>query len=237
MSKFDGKVLVFGGTGGVGSHVVKYLLQEQIPVRLFLRSATKGSELEKQGVELFIGDLKDSSEGQLVKAMEGVKAVISAIGTRKPFSFTEGLNQVDRDGNLKIIKAAKKAGVDRYILCSTMGVYAKRNVTKPFSILFYPKWEAEKYLVESDLNYTIIRPGGLTDDEQTLGAPRDPVMARGRLDGEGGFNGNLGRVHRADVAKAMVQSLWQPKMHNAIYEILNRSAVKSQNQKAIVGTE
>jgi uncharacterized protein YbjT (DUF2867 family) len=233
MSKFDGKVLVFGGTGGVGSHVVKYLLQENLPVRVFLRDAAKGSELEKQGVELFIGDLKTSSNTQLIKAMEGVKAVFSAIGTRKPFSFTEGLNQVDRNGNIKIIEAAKKAGVDRFILCSTMGVYKNRNPLKPFSLLFYPKWEAEKYLVASGLNYTIIRPGGLVDDEQTLGAPRDPVMARGQLDGEGGFNGNLGRVHRADVAKAMVQSLSQPKMHRAIYEILNRTAVKPANQSSI----
>jgi uncharacterized protein YbjT (DUF2867 family) len=162
--------------------------------------------------------------------MEGVSAVISALGTRQMFSRTNGLKQVDYYGNRRLIDAARKAGIKHYILNSTMGVYAERSLFKPFSIPFYPKWQAENYLANSGLTYTIIRPGGLVDTDAALKGPqgwkRRAALAETSLSGEGGFDGTIGRVHRQDVAEVMVKSLWTPGTHNKIFDLLDYSSVK-----------
>ncbi len=241
MAKYEGTVLVVGGTGGVGARIVKLLQSEGITPRLLVRDPLKAASLEKQGLEVMVGDLTDevSAPVTLKLAMNGIKAVLSALGSRPRDFLTpgKGLKGIDYYGTRRLVDAARAAGVEHFVLNSTMGVSQKRSITKPFSILFYPKWQAEAYLVKSGLTYTIFRPGGLVDSEAELkaapGAKRSPVLAAANLRGGGGFEG-LGRVLRQDVAEAMVKSLTTPATYNQIYDILDRSSVKPEDRRKIL---
>ncbi len=236
MPTYEGLVLVIGATGGVGSRVVNVLRREGIATRVLLRSRTRQAELEKLGVSVAIGDVADpvTAPAALKAAFQDVRAVISALGTRqvirfKDLSFQNGLREVDYLGTRRLVDAAKAAGVAHFALNSTMGVYERRTVTKPLSIVLYPKWQAEAYLAKSGLTYTIIRPGGLVDTDEALKGPvgwkHAPALAEAKLSGEGGFQ-SLGRVHRQDVAEALVKSLRTPAMYNRVFDIIDRSAVK-----------
>ncbi len=240
MAEYDGPVLVVGATGGVGRRVVQVLQREGIPTRALVRNREKGAFLEKAGVSVVYGDVAAESAAAQValkEAMEGVRAVISGLGTRQVMSFDKGLREVDYEGTRRLVEAARATGVEHFCLTSTMGVYERQNITKPFSILFYPKWQAEAYLVRSGLPYTIIRPGGLVDDDADLKGPpgwtHRPAFAYGQLDGKGGFGG-LGRVHREDVAVALVKSLWTPAARNRIFEVLDRASVKPAGRSKIL---
>lgn len=239
MTKFDGLVLVVGASGGVGLNVVRALHREGIPIRVLLRDSGKAAPFEKLGAEVVIADVTDADKAPVLlkKAMVGVKAVISALGTRQFIGANAGLKQVDYYGTRRLVDAAKVAGVEHYILNSTMGVAERRSILKPFSIPFYPKWQAEEYLVKSGLTYTIIRPGGLVDkDEDIKGPPgwtHKPALAYAQLSGEGGFNG-LGRVLRLDVAEAMVKSLGLSEARNKIFDILDYASVKPSDRAKII---
>ncbi|NWJ47250.1 MAG: SDR family oxidoreductase [Chloroflexi bacterium] len=239
MANYDGLVLVAGATGGVGRRVVRALVNEGIKTRVLVRDNKKGEILAKLGVEVFIIDVANpqTTAETFAKAVKGVTAIISALGTRQMFSNSNGLKQVDYFGNKRLIDAARAEGVKHYILNSTMGVHQDRSLLHPFSIPFYPKWQAEEYLVKSGLPYTIIRPGGLVDSDEELklpsGAKRRPVLAESRLSGDDGFN-ILGRVHREDVALTMVRSLWTSQMQSHIYDLLDYSSVKPNKREKIV---
>jgi nucleoside-diphosphate-sugar epimerase len=235
MANYDGLVLVAGATGGVGWRVVQTLRREGIPARALVRNRDREAALEKMGASLALCDLTDANSAPtaLKTAMQDVKAVISALGTRqivrfRDFNFENGLREVDYYGTRRLVDAARAAGVEHFVLNSTMGVYERRTLLKPFSIPLYPKWQAEAYLVKSGLTYTIIRPGGLVDYDEDLNGPRGwkhaPAFALANLSGEGGFQ-SLGRVHRQDVAEALVKSLWTPAARNRIFDILDRSSV------------
>ncbi|MEI6042927.1 MAG: SDR family oxidoreductase [Chloroflexota bacterium] len=239
MANYDGLVLVAGASGDVGRRVVKTLLQEGIAVRALVRNKAKAAELEKLGASVVLIDLTDEVNAPkiLKKAMEGVTAVISALGTRQPFSFTNGLRQVDYFGNRRLVDAALAAGVNHFILNSTMGLASPPTIFKPFSFPFYPKWEAEAYLVQSGLTYTIIRPGGLVNSDAELKGPagwkHSPVLATAKLNGEDGFGG-FGRIHRQDVAELLVKSLWTEATHKRIFEALDRASVRANDRAKIL---
>ncbi|HEX2911379.1 MAG TPA: SDR family oxidoreductase [Chloroflexia bacterium] len=238
MAQYDGVVLVAGATGGVGRRVVEFLRREGIQTRALVRDRSKAASLEKLGVELFQVDLTSPDAlKSLLPALQGVKAVISALGTRQPFNPNRGLRETDYLGTRRLVDAAKAAGVDHFILVSTMGVRQHASVLHPLSLLFHPKWQAEAYLVRSGLTYTVIRPGGLVDSDEAFkqapGYRHTPALALARLDGEGGFQ-VLGRVHRQDVAEAMVKSLWTPATRNRIFDILDRSSIKPKAQGKIL---
>ncbi len=239
MAMYDGLVLVVGASGGVGKNVVRALHREGISIKVLLRDPAKAAPFEKLGAAVVIADVTDGDKAPalLKEAMVGVKAVLSALGTRQFIGAKAGLKQVDYYGTRRLVDAAKTAGVEHFILNSTMGVSERRSILKPFSIPFYPKWQAEEYLVKSGLTYTIIRPGGLVDKEEDLKAPpgwtHKPALTNAKLSGEGGFSG-LGRVLRQDVAEAMVKSLWLPEARNKIFDILDYASVKPEDRARIL---
>jgi uncharacterized protein YbjT (DUF2867 family) len=234
MAKYDGTVLVVGASGGVGRRVVQILLKNGIKTRVLVRDSTKGAIFEKLGATVFFGDVTAPGLEKLKQAMDGATAVISALGSRQFLSRSAGLKQVDYLGTRRLVNAAKEAKIQHFILVSTMGVYERRTLAKPFSLVFYPKWQAEEALVTSGLTYTIVRPGGLVDSTDGLkGNTRNPVVAFAELSGEGGFN-VLGRVHREDVADIMVKSLWTASAKNRIFDVLDKSSLRSKQQSLVV---
>ncbi len=148
-------ILVSGGTGFVGSAVVKELLRRAEKVAALGRDADKIRRCLGAGVEPRVGDVRDP--GTLASAMQGVDVVVNAVqfpnspieNRRHGWTFEE----VDLKGTRNQVDAAKAAGVRRFVYVS--GVGAAKESDRHW---FRYKWEAEKYLRDSGLEWVIVRP-------------------------------------------------------------------------------
>merc|ERR1712216_767335 len=155
--------LVVGATGRTGVEVVRALTREGVAVRALVRDASKG-------------DVRRMD--QIAPAFEGCNAVICATGASAAIADPLGPFQVDYTGTCNLVAAAKNAaakspgGVDHFVLVSSIGV---DDVLFPLNlfwgVLFWKK-RAEEYLQRSGLRYTIVRPGGLKDKADQVGAVR-----------------------------------------------------------------
>jgi uncharacterized protein YbjT (DUF2867 family) len=144
-------VLVVGATGTLGRQITRRALDEGHEVRCLVRSPRKAAFLKEWGAELVTGDICNPKT--LPAALEGVTTIIDAATARATDSLS--IKQVDWDGKLNLIQAAKKAGIDRYIFISILD--AEKFPKVP---LMQIKACTEKYLAESGLSYTILRPCG-----------------------------------------------------------------------------
>ena len=145
------KLLVVGATGTLGRQVAKRALDEGHQVRCLVRSPKKASFLKEWGAELIQGNLCDASS--LPPALEDIDAVIDAATARATDSLS--IKQVDWYGKVNLIQALQKSAVKRLIFFSILNSEKYPNVP-----LMEIKNCTEKYLAESGLDYTILRPCG-----------------------------------------------------------------------------
>ncbi|MDC0666630.1 NAD(P)H-binding protein [Nannocystis radixulma] len=160
------RVLVIGGTGRTGRHVVNTLREEGRPLRVLVRDRARAEELLGSGLDLVIGDALDLD---LAPAFAGVAHVISTLGSRDVHGG--GLRTVDLPATVRLVAAAKAADVARFVLCSTIGAVPTPGVPPHMLEWFAPKGEAEAALRDSGVPFAIVRPGGLADGPTT-----DPRM-------------------------------------------------------------
>ncbi len=206
MSDFKGTVLVLGATGQTGVRVVKALRDKLIPVRAFVRDAVKAASLNAPGVEIMVGET--DSETDLRHALMGIQAVISTIGAKTP----NDLDEIERVEHLNVAlleKLSAELGIQQIVFCSSIGTETPDSL--PFIANFLrAKRRGEQVLEQGSVPYTIVRPGGLTNDPG--GQPI--IMQRTLHPG--------GRISRDDVAEVLVQALLQPASQNQIVEIISQ---------------
>lgn len=209
---FKGKVLVAGGTGRTGSWVVRRLLHYGIPVRVLSRSEEKARELFGSDVEVVTGKIQDRED--VVRAVQGCSAVISALGSNA-MTGESSPSEVDRDGAIRLIDEALRAGVKHFAMVSSIAVTKWYHPLNLFGGVLSMKLAAEEHLRKAfagpGLSYTIIRPGGLKDGE--------PLQHR--LHVEQGDRLWNGWVNRSDVAELAVLSLWVEKAKNVTFEVVS----------------
>jgi uncharacterized protein YbjT (DUF2867 family) len=143
--------LVTGATGSLGRRIVRQLREDQEPVRAFVRLSSHFAELEDRGAEIFIGDLE--LERDIIRASEGIKYIISSHGGRDA-------QAIDYRANIDLIDQAIANKVEHFVFISVLGV--DRGYQD--SATFKAKREVEKYLINSGLNYTILRPSGFANN-------------------------------------------------------------------------
>jgi len=161
----EGPVLVFGGTSGTGLATVQNLRADGIAVTVFVRPTSDTSVLESLDVSTVVGDALNAADVERAFGTADFEAVLSSLGGRR------GEPRPDLDGNVNITNAAKASGVKRIIQISSIGVGSTREPPGEgagfMDEVFYLKTLAEDHLMESGLDYTVIRPGGLRRGEAT----------------------------------------------------------------------
>ncbi|MBP2001869.1 uncharacterized protein YbjT (DUF2867 family) [Paenibacillus shirakamiensis] len=193
-------VFVAGAHGGTGQRIVRELLHCGYKVHGLVRNQEQADVLEAMGARAFVGDLTGSFSAGLKEA----DAVICAVGA----GMKGRPEEVDHLGTVRLIEQSVIDGVERFVLISSIGTLYPEHMPDMLKPFLLAKRQAEKVLEESTLVHTIIRPGGLTNEEGT-----------GRIHAtvEPGLNGI---ISRDDVARAAVLSLTQSKTDDAAFDLV-----------------
>jgi uncharacterized protein YbjT (DUF2867 family) len=144
-------VLVTGGTGFVGGHVIHALRARDVPVRALVRDRRRAGRLAAWGAELVVGDVSDVTV--LRAACVDVDAVVHLVaiikGSRGDFE------RVMEHGTRNLVSAAEVSGVGRFVLMSALGLDERTKDATPY---YTAKWEMERAVRSSSLKYVIFRP-------------------------------------------------------------------------------
>lgn len=199
-------VLVIGANGHTGRHIVKELSSSsQHFVRAMIRKTEQAKDMEDLGARPIVADL----EQDFSYALENVNAVIFAAGSGGSTGDDKTLT-IDQEGAKKAVDYAKKMGIERFVMLSSMG--ADNPSSGPDALQFYlkAKGAADAYLKESGLNYTIVRPGALSFDE-----------GKGKIEASTSIEDKSRNISREDVAKVLVDSLTIEETNHKVFEILS----------------
>lgn len=143
-------ILVTGGTGFVGRHLIRRMRQDGIAVRALVRSPAKAGRLRDLGAETAPGDISDPAS--LDAAAQGCERVVHLVGIiQEGRGFT--FRSVHVEGTRHVLEAAKRAGIRQFFLQSALGT--RENAKSAYH---RTKWEAEQLVKEGGLPYTILRP-------------------------------------------------------------------------------
>ncbi|MBE9063622.1 SDR family oxidoreductase [cf. Phormidesmis sp. LEGE 11477] len=213
------KALVAGSTGKTGGHIVRLLLEKGIEVRALVRDIDKANSALPETVEKVVGDVlnKDS----LIAALAGCDILLSATGAAPSFDPT-GPYQVDYEGNKNLVDAAKTAGVDQLVMVSSLCVSKIFHPLNLFWGILYWKKQAEDYLKASGVPYTIVRPGGLKDEDNAEAIVMSPADTL--------FEGSIPRVK---VAQVCVDAIGQSAAKNKVLEIVTSEEAAGQPMDAL----
>jgi uncharacterized protein YbjT (DUF2867 family) len=159
-------VLVFGGNRATGLEAVKTLVAKKDKVTVVVRPTSDTAELKTLGVNLVTADVLNPAEVKGAFASGKYTAVVSALGA------VRGQTSPDFEGIKNITDAAKAAGVQRIVVVTAIGAGDSNSMTpeslkKVLQPILIEKGKGEMYLVDSGLDYTIIRPGGLKNGAAT----------------------------------------------------------------------
>lgn len=188
------RIAIAGGHGQIARLLARHLATAgHHPVAL-IRKPEQAADVEIDGSQALVIDLESTDDAALAEALTGCDAVVFAAGSG-PGSTAERKMSVDRDGAILLADAAVQAGIHRYVLLSSRGADTfDPDSDDIFQIYLRAKSEADAAVrAHDDLAWTIVRPGGLTDDE-----PTGSVTVGDDVDG---------RIPRADVAHLIAHLL------------------------------
>jgi nucleoside-diphosphate-sugar epimerase len=198
------EVLVGGGHGQVGLRLLKLLAASGDRGRGLIRNPDHAADLEAVGAEPVLCDLEADDVRQHVGSAQ---AMVFAAGAG-PGSGAEHKRTVDLGGALKMIEAAQELGVARFVIVSSMGTADVEHADEGMRPYLQAKREADEALMASGLDWTIVRPGRLTDEPGT--GTVDAARALGRR----------GQITRDDTALAILESLHQPNTIRVAFDVL-----------------
>jgi len=196
------KITIAGAHGKIARLLHPKLIDRGYEVRGLIRKEEQKSDLEEMGVEPVVCDIE--KELDISDAVGDVDAVVFAAGAG-PGSGKERKWSVDRDGAIKLMRACANKEIRRYILISAMGLEDSRG-DEVFQVYQKAKKEADEALLNSGLNYTIIKPGRLTDDDGT------GKINAGKLES--------GEISREDVAEVIAESLENKHTYYKVFDVL-----------------
>jgi uncharacterized protein YbjT (DUF2867 family) len=191
------RVVIAGGHGQIATHLERLLAGRGDEAVGIVRNPDHVADLEKVGASAVVLDLERRASDELAGVVAGADAVVFAAGAG-PGSGAERKHTVDRDAAVLLADAALAAGVRRYVMVSSMRAdQADPDSDEVFQVYLRAKAAADEYVRAQDLDWTIVRPGRLTDDPGTGQVRLGPGL-------------EFGSVPREDVAAVLLGVLDDP---------------------------
>lgn len=202
------RVVIAGGHGKIALLLTQRLAAAGEEVAGMIRNPEHAADVEGAGGRAVVADLEREEPRALARHLAGAGAVVFAAGAG-PGSGAERKLTVDLGAAVKLIEAAQIAGVRRYVMVSAMAADDHDPQSEDvFQVYLRAKAEADRALRASALDWTVVRPGGLTDDPP---AGRVKVAERtGR-----------GEIPRADVAHVLAECLRRPETIGRQFELVS----------------
>jgi uncharacterized protein YbjT (DUF2867 family) len=197
-------VVIAGGHGQIARRLTRLLAARGDRVRGLIRNPEHAADLEADGAEPVLVDMEAADD--LAPHVEGAEAVVFAAGAG-PGSGDERKRTVDLGAAVKLADAAVRTGARRYLMVSSIGAGDPEAGPEQMRPYLRAKAEADAAVLERDLDVTIVRPGGLTDDPGT--GQIDIATEAGRR----------GRIPRDDVAAVLVACLDAPETIGLTFEV------------------
>jgi uncharacterized protein YbjT (DUF2867 family) len=220
------RVVIAGGHGQIALRLGRLLAgRGDVPVGL-IRNPDHAEDLREHGIEPVLLDLEHAGVDDVALALDEADATVFAAGAG-PGSGVARKDTVDRGAAVLLADAAARTGVRRYLLVSSMGVESVRGGATPegvdevFLAYLRAKLAAEEHVRALDLDWTILRPGLLTDDPGTGRVRLAPHVGRGE-------------VPRDDVAATLAGLLAAPETAGLTLELTGGDAPVDEAIRAIV---
>jgi uncharacterized protein YbjT (DUF2867 family) len=196
-------IVIAGGHGKIALRLARLLSARGDVVRSLIRNPGHGAGVHAAGAEPVVADMEELDS--LAEFVEGADAVVFAAGAG-PGSGPERKRTVDLGGAVKLLEAAQATGARRYLMVSSIGADDPSAASGSMRPYLEAKAEADAALSASDLDWTIVRPGALTDE------PGTGLVAVGDL--------GRGSVTRDDVAAVLAACLDEPRTVRRTFVLL-----------------
>jgi nucleoside-diphosphate-sugar epimerase len=211
-------VAVAGAHGKIAMLLTRRLAARGDTITGLIRNPDHADDIRAAGAEPVVLDLEQAEAGAIADAMRGADAAVFAAGAG-PGSGAARKLTMDRDGAVKFLEASTAAGVPRFVIVSSVGAENPPDDDDVFSVYLRAKAEADAAVKASDRKWTVLRPGGLTDDPGTglVHISKKPFR---------------GRVPREDVAAVIEAVLEGPR---AVGRVLYVNGGEDTIEKALAG--
>jgi uncharacterized protein YbjT (DUF2867 family) len=213
------RVAIAGGHGQIALRLANLLSARGDEVVALIRNPDHADDVRQAGAEPAVVDLEHASDDDAAHAITGADAVVFAAGAG-PGSGSARKETMDYGGAVKLVAAAKQAGVSRYVIVSSMGANADEPGEDTFSVYQRAKGRADDAVRASGLDATVVRPGGLTND------PGTGLVNLGE-------NVPNGQVTRDDVAAVLVAVLDSPNTIGRTVDLIGGDIPVAEAVKAI----
>jgi nucleoside-diphosphate-sugar epimerase len=173
-------VAIAGAHGKIAIRLTRLLADRGDNVIGLIRNQDHVADVSGQGVSPVVCDLERATVQEIAQAIAGAEAALFAAGAG-PGSGAERKLSMDRDGAIKFLRAATQAGVPRFVIVSSTGSEAPPPGDDVFSVYLRAKAEADQAVQASDRQWTIVRPGRLTDAPGTGAVRIESAPFQGRV--------------------------------------------------------
>jgi nucleoside-diphosphate-sugar epimerase len=173
-------VAIAGAHGKIALRLTRLLVAEDDRVIGLIRNPDHATEVSQAGATPVICDLEQANAEGIATAIDGADAVVFAAGAG-PGSGAARKLCLDRDGAIKLLQAAAAAGAPRYLIVSSTGTEAPPDGDGVFEVYLRAKAEADAAVAASDREWTIVRPGRLTENQGTGQVRIDATSFRGSV--------------------------------------------------------
>ncbi|GAA3828747.1 SDR family oxidoreductase [Streptomyces chiangmaiensis] len=216
------RIVIAGGHGQIALRLERLLAARGEEAAGIIRRAEQADDLRAAGAEPIVCDLESASAEEIAAHLEGAGAAVFAAGAG-PGSGAARKYTVDRDAAIKFADAAERAGVRRFVVVSSMGADPEHQGDEVFDVYLRAKGEGDAYVrAHKSLDWTILRPGSLTDDAGT---------GLVRLEAHTG----RGAVPREDVAVVLAELVDTPATAGLTLELIGGSTPVSVAVKSVAG--
>ncbi|MEV6785356.1 SDR family oxidoreductase [Streptomyces sp. NPDC051098] len=216
------RIVIAGGHGQIARRLERMVSARGHEPAGLIRKPEYADDLRDAGAEPVLLDLESASLDEVAAVLQGADGAVFAAGAG-PGSSVERKYTVDRDGAVLLADAAERAGARRFIVVSSMGADPQHTGDDVFDHYLRAKGEADAYVSSrTGLDWTILRPGSLTNDAGTGLVRLEPSTGRGT-------------IPRDDVAAVVAELLETPGTAGKTLELISGSVPVVEAVKAVAG--